>query len=588
MKKFLLIFLAFFFALFLLYPLFTLLGGAFYVETQFQGHTLRHFSLQYFLIIFENPFYRECFINSLLLAVWTTLFCLLLSIPLAWVFTRRIFPGKQILSRLLLLPLILPPFVGAIGLKQFFARFGSLNLLLNHIGLIDLKHPPDWFGSGGFFGIILLQVLHLYPILFLSVQAALANLDPSLRDAAQNLGARGWHVFRSITLPLAMPGIFAGASIVFVGAFTDLGVPLMFDFQTTVPTQIFNLVTQTDNPLGYALVVLTLALVAIIFLLGRKCGEGNYSMLGRSAVHSDVIRLKPAAGCVVTCSILFLIGVSILPHLSVILQSFAARWFMTVLPAQWSGEYFTEIFHLELTTLSIRNSLFYSICSAALDLLLGLGIAWLLAREKFKGRSLLDVMAMLPLALPGLVLAFAYFTAFSHPPLDPSWFGIMPAHSAWIQSFNRVWLSIFDPRQNPFVLLVVAYSVHRLPYIVRAAFAGFQQMSVSLEEASANLGARPWQTLLKISVPLIGANLIAGGILVFSFAMLDVSNGMVLAQESRFYPMTKAIYSLMGRITPTAPSIACALGVLSMLLLAASLFMASRLLGRRMGQLFKA
>jgi len=192
-KKVLLPFLIIFFGLFLIYPLSILLSGAFFIEAE--GGT-RTFSLQYFQVIFENPFYRECFQNSLVIAVLTTIACLLIAVPLAYFFLRCQFPGKLILSTLLLVPLILPPFVGAIGLKQFFARFGSLNLLLSEFGLVDLQNPPDWFGSGGFIGIILLQVLHLYPIMYLSVQAALANLDPSLRDAARNLGAGGWRIFR--------------------------------------------------------------------------------------------------------------------------------------------------------------------------------------------------------------------------------------------------------------------------------------------------------------------------------------------------------------------------------------------------------
>jgi iron(III) transport system permease protein len=565
MKKLLIPFLAVFFGLFLIYPLTWLLGGAFFVEDP-QGGT--RFTLEYFRIIFENPFYRECFFNSLLIACWSTFFCLLIALPLAYLFLRCHFPGKTLFSTALLLPLILPPFVGAIGLKQFFARFGSLNLILADLGLVDLANPPDWFGQGGFAGIILLEVLHLYPIMFLSVQAALANLDPSLRDAAQNLGATSGRIFRTVTLPLALPGIFAGSSIVFVSAFTDLGVPLMFDFQTTIPTQIFNLVTQADNPLGYALVVLTLVLVSIFFLLGKKLGEGNYAMLARSATYDDSVRLAPAAGAAVAAGVGLLIFVSILPHLGVIIQSFTARWFFTVLPTEWTAAHYAEVFANDLTTVSIRNSLLYATSSALFDLVLGFGIAWLLARESFRGRDLLDVVAMLPLALPGLVLAFAYFTAFSRPPFD----GL-----AWI-----------DPRQNPTLILVIAYAVNRLPYIVRAAYAGFQQTHVSLEEASANMGAGPLRTLARISLPLLGANLIAGTILTFSFAMLDVSSGMILAQESAFYPVTKAIYMLMGRITPTAPSIACALGVLAMLLLAASLALASKLLGQKMGQLFKA
>ncbi len=579
MKKILLPFLVIFFGIFLIYPLYFLLGGAFWVQNPDGTAGL---SLQYFYLIFENPFYRDCFLNSFIIATWSTFFCILISVPMAYAFLRYQFPGKQLLSTVILLPLILPPFVGAIGLQQFFSRFGSVNLFLSQFGLVDLRDPPDWFGSGGFVGVILLEVLHLYPIMYLSVQAALANLDPSLRDAAQNLGARGFYIFRTITLPLALPGIFAGASIVFVSAFTDLGVPLMFNFQTTVPTQIFNLVTQADNPVGYALVVLTLVIVSALFLLGKKIGEGNYAMLARSATYDDSVKLSPAAGWALFSAVFGFILLSLLPHFGVIVQSFASKWFMTILPTEVSAEYYSEVFALDLTSLSIRNSLMYAVTSSLFDLVLGVAIAYMLARENFRGKALLDVIAMLPLALPGLVLAFAYYVAFSQPVVDPA---ILPSF------LGNIVISVhefIDPRNNPFLLLVIAYAVHRLPYIVRAAYAGFQQTSVSLEEASANMGAKPWQTLMKISLPLISANLIAGTILTFSFAMLDVSNGMILAQESQFYPVTKAIYTLMGRITPTAPSIACALGVLSMILLAISLFGASKLLGQKMGQLFKA
>jgi len=593
MKWPLLIGIGLFFGVFLIYPLVILLGGAFFVDTVNGDLIERRFSLQYFYLIFENPFYRECFSNSLLIASWTTVFCLLVSLPLAYAFLRFKFPGKVILSTLLLVPLILPPFVGAIGLKQLFSRFGSLNLLLAHFGLIDIQDPPDWFGAGGFYGIILLESLHLYPIMFLSIQAALANLDPSMRDAAMNLGARGSRVFRTITLPLAMPGIFAGSSIVFVSAFTDLGVPLIFDFQTTVPTQIFTLVTQADNPIGYALVVLTLLLVSLLFFTGRKLGEGNYAMLARSATHDDSVTLKPLASWALIGGILLFIGFSILPHLSVLAQSFSARWFFTIMPSEWTGEFYREVFSLELTSISIRNSLIYAVSSAFLDLILGLTIAFLLARQKFKGRALLDVFAMLPLALPGLVLAFAYFIAFTRPIIDPAWVAAFfsflgmdatPASITWI---NESFIRLFDPRENPIILIIIAYSIHRLPYIVRAAYAGFQQLSVSLEEASSNMGASPTRTLIKIVLPLISANLIAGTILTFAFAMLDVSTGMILAQESNYFPITKAIYMLMARITPTAPAIACALGVLAMILLATSFFFASKLLGQKMGQLFK-
>ncbi|MDR1191951.1 MAG: iron ABC transporter permease [Verrucomicrobiales bacterium] len=559
MKKLLPLTVILFFAAFLAYPLCSLLAGAFWVKGEF--------SLRYFSLIFDNPFYRHCFANSALIAAWSTILSLGLALPLAWLFNRCAFPAKTLLNSLLLLPLILPPFVGAIGLRQFFTRYGTLNLLLEKTGLVSLSDPPDWLGGGGFIGIIALESLHLYPILFLSVQAALANLDPTLREAAANLGARGWRVFRTVTLPLAWPGVFAGASIVFIAAFTDLGVPIMFNFQATVPSQIFNLVAQPDNPMGYALVVVTLLLVSTLFLLGKKTGGGNYAMAMRSGSQALTVTLPRPLALTVSGAVLALVAASVIPHLGVVLQSFSARWFMTALPTEWSGQFYAEVFHLDATTLSIRNSLFYSVCSMLLDLALGLGIAWLLTRGKFKGRALLDTVSMLPLALPGLVLAFAYYVTFSRPGSP---------------------LSFLDPRDNPVPLLVIAYAMHRLPYIVRAAVAGFQQVSASLEEASANLGARAWQTFRRVSLPLIAANLVAGSILTFSFAMLDVSNSLILAQEDRFYPITKTIYALMGRITPTAPNIACALGVLALLLLAAALYLAAKLMGQKMGQLFRS
>ena len=145
-----------------------------------------------------------------------------------------------------------------------------------------------------------------------------------------------------------------------------------------------------------------------------------------------------------------------------------------------------------------------------------------------------------------------------------------------------------NPRTNPTLLLVISYAVRRLPYIVRSAYAGFQQTSVTLEEASSNLGASPFRTLRKITLPLVAANLVAGTILTFSFAMLEVSDSLILAMRDQYFPITKMIYQIIGRIDPSAPSVACALGVVGMLILTASLFLAGKLMGKKMGQMFRA
>jgi iron(III) transport system permease protein len=166
---------------------------------------------------------------------------------------------------------------------------------------------------------------------------------------------------------------------------------------------------------------------------------------------------------------------------------------------------------------------------------------------------------MLPLAVPGLVLAFGYLAAFTATPIDPI--------------------------RNPTVLLVVAYAVRRLPYMVRAAYAGFQQVNPELEEAAVNLGSPPLKATWKVTVPLVGANLIAGGILVFAFAMLEVSDSLILAQSKQYYPITKFIYD--RAMSDTGEYAACAMGVWAMVFLALAIMTAGVLLGRRMGQLFR-
>jgi iron(III) transport system permease protein len=167
----------------------------------------------------------------------------------------------------------------------------------------------------------------------------------------------------------------------------------------------------------------------------------------------------------------------------------------------------------------------------------------------------------MPFAIPGVVIAFGYLAAFSRTPLN-----------AFI---------------NPVPLLVISYAVRRLPYTLRAAYAGFQQTSVYLEEAAMNVGASPIRTMRSITLPLIMANVVAGGVLSFSGAMMEVSDSLILAPQDQYFPMTKAIYALNLRLTDGA-YVASALGVVGIIVVATCFFIANRLLGRSMGELFRA
>lgn len=554
-----------FFAAFLVYPVSFTLRRAFGLEGEF--------TLRYFGYLFRSPVIRESIANSFFIGIVTTVASSVLALPMAHALTRYVFAGRGVLNSLLLVPMIMPPFVGAVGLKQLLGRFGSLNLLLEGFGFRTNGAPIDWLGQGGIWGVVVLQVLSLFPVLLLNVSAAMANVDPALREAAQNLGAAPWRVFRSVTLPLILPGWFAGAIIVFIWSFTDLGTPLIFGYTRVVPVQVFDAVSDLNtNPQGYALVILVLLLTVTLFAASKRwVGSRRHEMLARGHSSGGERAAGPGTTALIWGACGMVLALALLPHLAVIVQSLSERWFFTVMPERWTTDNFTAVFGQGLTASSIRNSLFYSSLSAALDLVLGVAIAWLLTRRRIPFANLIDALAMLPLALPGLVLAFGYVAGFDVDPRKH------PNLAAW-----------FNPRENPTLLLIVSYSVRRLPYIVRSAYAGFQQTSVTLEEASASLGASPWTTLRRITLPLVMAHLIAGTVLTFSFAMLEVSDSLILAQREKFYPMTKQLWQVMGRIDPNAPSLAAALGVVGMLILLASLLVAGRLLGKKLGQLFRA
>lgn len=544
--------LAVFFGAFLLYPLFYVFTSAFYEGGQF--------SLTFFSLLVQSPIQQRALLNSFELGIAVTVVTTLVSLPVAYVMVRFEFSGKGLLNGLLLVPMVMPPFVGAIGMRQMFARFGSVNLLLLDIGVIDT--PIDWFGGGGFWGVVVLEVLHLYPIMYLNIAAGLANVDPSLIESARNMGASGLKLFRTIIFPLMLPGYFAGAIIVFIWAFTDLGTPLIFEFREVVAVQIFNMVNDLhENPMGYALVVFVVMVTLALFYLSKKfIGGQRYEMIARGHVASSSRQASRGEMVLIYASLLSIVGLALIPHLSVVLTSLSERWFMTVLPSDYTGKFYSQIFDHELTLKSIKNSLFLSGLSTVVDIVLGVLIAYLLTRRRFPGKDILDTVTMLPLALPGLVLAFGYVAGFSGTFLDV-----------------RVW---------PAPLLVIAYAVRRLPYMVRSAYAGFQQMSVTLEEASMNMGASPLRTLWNITLPLVLANLVAGAILAFSFAMLEVSDSLILATKEDDYPITKAIYALMGRIAD-GPYMASAMGMLGMILLACSLLVTGKVLGKKMGELFK-
>jgi iron(III) transport system permease protein len=524
------------------------------------------FTLDYVAEVFRNPVYLDGLQNALGVGVFTTLLCLAIALPLAYVSDRYHFFGKKLLGSLVLLPIMLPPFVGAIGIRQILGQYGVLNALLVHLGWLDEGMTIDWLGEGRFWGIVILSALGLYPIMYLNLLASFAQIDPAMEEAASNLGASRWKRFWKITLPLVGPGLFAGCTIVFIWSFTELGVPLVFDYDRVIAVQIFKGIKEIGgNPFPYAMVGVMLFVSAMAYLVGKVLlGGKGYAMMSKASHAGSTENLSWKGQML--CFGLFagITGLALFPHLALVIISFSADWYGTLLPQHWTLDNYELALGSSLTVPAIRNSVIYSSLAMLLNVAFGVGIAFLLTRSSIKGKTLLDVCVMLPLAVPGIVIAFGYLAMTQEGRL----------------------FSFLNPIENPTALLIIAYAIRKLPFVVRSAVAGLQQSSVTYEEAAQNLGCPPFKTAMRITMPLILASLIAGAILAFSQSMLEVSDSLMLAQKQQFYPITKAIYELLGFLGD-GRFIASALGVWAMAFLALTIFGANRLLGKKLGSVFR-
>lgn len=547
-----------------------------------------------YYLLTQDPNFWSRLGNSALLAIVVTTLCNLISMPLALISNRYDFRGKAFLSAIVLVPMVLPPFVGAIGMKQVFGKFGSFTVLLQECGMLQHSQGVSWLSEGGFWLLASLITLGLYPIAYLNIQASLANIDPAMREAAENLGGTRFTIFRRITLPLAMPGIFAGSTIVFIWAFTELGTPMALDYRNVISRTLYDELssaTSEISALTCAKVLMVLTVAVLAYVVGKTIfGRQAYAMTSKAAVAATNTKLRLFPGLLAAAPFIFVTLLAMLPHMGVILYSFTAiaiepavgwgpdgqfGWYRSIIPNRYTLAGYAAVFQTPEIYTSILNSLKYASVATVIDIILGISIAWVLVRTRVFGRTLLDAMAMLPLAVPGLVMAFGYLA-------------IMPEIS-YAVSLVGIKITPKELIQAPFIMLVVAYSMRRLPYLVRSASGGLQQTSVSLEEAAQNLGAGPIRTLLKITVPLILANLIAGSLLTFSFAMLEVSDSLILAQLPQSFPITKMIYQL-GNDTSGPENVrnACALGVLAMGLLIVTIVTAGTLMGKKLGAVFRA
>ncbi len=510
------------------------------------GFTLGHFS-----IFFGQGLMREAFFNSLYVALMSALFAALIAVPLAYFTVRFRFRGAVLIQTLGVLPLIMPPFVGAVALQLIFGRSGSVNLLLGeHLGFT----LPIMEGLNG---VIFVEAIHYFPFILMNLTVALRNIDGAMEEAALSLGCRGWRLFWRVIFPLGLPGFVAGASLVFVKVFDDLGTPLVMGQTNLLAPQAYLRITQVglEDPLGYVISVIMIVFSILAMALSARMLAGqDYATIQKGGASLQQRKLSPAGSALAYLWIGLVLLLTLSPHLGVLLLSVAQVWSFSPLPDAYTLAHYTTVF--EDGAGMIRNTLLYCGLAAGIDVVLGVTIAYLILRTRLPARQWLDWIATASLAVPGIVLAIGFLRLYK---------GVLVPGTDIL--LTGTW-----------VMIMLAYAVRRLPYALRACIAALQQLHVSLEEAAESLGATQMRSIRRVVVPLMAGGILAGFVTSFITAAVELSATIVLTSAESQAPMSYGIYLYMQSIAGRGPG--AALGVLAIGVVAVGTYVSHRIVER--------
>ncbi|HYS19308.1 MAG TPA: iron ABC transporter permease [Candidatus Binatia bacterium] len=538
-----------FLLLFLVYPLLRILYDAF-------SDDAGRLTLANFVEFARDPYYLRSLLNSLLLGLGTVAATSVLGFAVAFLLVRYDFVGRNLFGYLTLIPIISPPLVGVLGFTFIMGRAGTVNVLLE-----------DWFGLAkpvnfvyGLHGVLLVETLHLFPMITLNVVDALAKIDPALEEAAESVGARGWTKLIRITLPLTTPGYVAGALLVFIWTFSDFATPLVLGVHDLLASQAYlNIVQFVDRRLFRMGIVISALMVAlaVVFLVAarRYVAIKDYSSLSYSKVARRRLSPLGQTGAVAFLSGLMLL--SFIPYLGVFFASVGKGWSLTPFPVRYTLGYFERV--IVETPKYVVNTFLYSTLAVVLCVAIGVPIAWILARTRLPGRDTLDGLNTLILAIPGTAIGIAYIRAF-HFDLPGLGHGLT---SLWI-------------------ILPIVLAVRRLPYTVRGSYASLLLVHRSMEEAAASVGARGLRSFSDVTLPLIWRGVLVGALFSFMTSLQEASAVLFLSLGG-WETITVGIFSFY--IAGSANE-AAALGVILIVVAAVSVGVINRVAGARMGGMF--
>jgi iron(III) transport system permease protein len=525
-------------------PLMSLLFGSVRGE---EGLSLDHFAQ-----VLTGRLYVTALKNSLTLGAWTSLFSTIIGLTLAWAVSRTDVPAKPLLQLTATLSYLSPPFLTAIAFTYLFGpNAGLINVLMRDVAGL----PWLTFNIFSMPGLVLVTVMHTFPFVYLLAASALQSVDASYEEAAQILGAGKLRTAFAITAPLVAPAVLSGALLGFVNAIALFGSQAIIGLPgriVTLPTRIYALF---DYPPEYGLasalsLVFVLITVVALYLQRTFLARRSYVTLSGKGSRLQLLRLGRMRWVLLGFGIVIFIVSIFAPFATLIAVSFSKSWGLDFWKGLTLANYKFILFDYDVTRRAILNSLLLATLAATIAVLLGAVIGWIDLRTKIPGRRLLDYFALIPLGLPGIVVAVALI---------------------------QFWLAMPVALYGTLTILLLAYVGRYIPLGVRAANAALRQIDPSLEESARILGASWLITMREVTLPLIRPGLFAGWLLVFVPVIQELSASILLFSSSSI-TLAVAIYNLYetGYIEPVA-----ALAMINMVIISAAIWLATKIGGSR-------
>lgn len=501
------IFFLLFFALFLLYPLFGILKES--VVSPDGAFTLKEFTK-----FFSQSYYSKTILNSFKVSLAITVATLLIGIPFSYFYTFYRLKGAKTLFVISILCCMSAPFIGAYSWILLLGRSGVITVFLKTYLGINIGSVY------GFGGILLVQALKLFPLVFVYMNGAFKNIDNSLMEASANLGCTGMKRFWSIVLGLSMPTILAASLVVFMRAFADFGTPLLIgEGYRTFPVEIYNQYLGEgggNHNFAAAISVIAICVTALVFFLQKfATSKFRFSI---NALHS--IEKKEATGIKGFLMHLYcylLVAIAFLPQLYIIYLSFRNSNQGVFLPGFSLASYKAAMG--KLLGRSIKNTILLGAGSLTIIIIFAILIAYLVVRRSSVLSNTIDTMSMLPYIMPGSVIGIALVIAFGKQPLALT--GTM-------------------------TIMILALVIRRMPYTIRSATATLMQIPMSIEEAAISLGASKLKTFVRITVPMMSSGIISGAILSWVSIVTELSSAIIL-YNNRNITLTMSAYVAISR-----------------------------------------